>query len=172
MPPTNEQWARGYARQALSDLRAREALVDAKDSRTEKCHRLHFLQMATEKVCKAYVLAAAGEQDSVREIRRSHAYIAGRLPQIARGFYGKLNDNNEISRWELSEIKRLAKEIQTLAPACKGEDLREDNCEYPWEDAQGYVRVPCEYNFPNIDDGERGIVRLINLIREAAKSYS
>jgi hypothetical protein len=167
MPPTNEQWARGYARQALSDLRAREAVEKA-----GKCHRLHFLQMAAEKVCKAYLLAASREQDSVREIRRSHAYIAGPLPQIARHFYGKLNDNNEISRWEMSEIKRLSREIQTLAPACREGDVREDNSEYPWEDGQGNICIPCEYNFPNLDDENRTIIRLINLIRAAAKSYS
>jgi hypothetical protein len=172
VPPTNEQWARGYARQALSDLRAREALVNAKDSKIEKCHRLHFLQMAAEKVCKAYLLAAAREQDSVSNIRRSHAYIAGPLPQIARQFYGKLNDNNAISRWEISEIRRLSREIQTLAPACREGDIREDNSEYPWEGTKGNICVPCEYDFPNIDDRDRGIVRLINLIREAAKAYS
>jgi len=169
MAATNQQWARGYAHQALSDLRARETLVNA---RAEKCHRLHFLQMAAEKVCKAHLLAAARGPDSVREIRRSHAYIAGPLPQIARHFYGKLNDNNEISRWEISEIKRLAREIQLLAPACKEGDVREDNSEYPWEGAKGDICIPCEYSFPNLDDGNRAIIRLINLIRAAAATFS
>lgn len=27
-----------------------------------------------------------------------------------------------------------------------------DNSEYPWQDEQGAVTIPCEYNFPNIDD--------------------
>jgi hypothetical protein len=162
MPPASEQWARGYARQALSDLSAREALVKA-----EKCHRLHFLQMAAEKTCKAHLIAANGHD----HVRRSHAYIAHHLPQIARHFYGKLNDNNEISHWELSEIKRLAREIEMLAPACKGGDVREDNSEYPWEDGRGNICIPCEYSFPNLDDENRTIIRLINLIRAAAKSY-
>lgn len=169
MAATNEQWARGYALQALSDLRAREALADAN---VEKCHRLHFLQMAAEKVCKAHLMAAADGIDRVGEIRKRHAHIAHPLPQIARHFYGKLNDNNEISPWEYSEIKRLAREIQMLAPACKGEDVREDNSEYPWEDGRGNICIPCEYSFPNLDDGNRTIIRLINLIRAAAKSYS
>ncbi len=91
---------------------------------------------------------------------------------IARDYYAKANDSNEISRWEISEIKRLAREIQLLAPACKEGDLREDNSEYPWEDAQGNVSIPCEYTFPKIDDGNRAIIRLIRLIRTAAESYS
>jgi hypothetical protein len=163
MPATNEQWARGYARQALSDLCAREALVNS-----EKCHRLHFLQMAAEKLCKAHLTAANGHD----HVRKSHAYIAHRLPQIARDFYGKLNDNNEIRPWELSEIRRLAREIEVLAPACHEGHLREDNCEYPWEGAKGDVCIPCEYNFPNLDDGSKAIIRLINLIRAAAQSFS
>jgi tRNA nucleotidyltransferase/poly(A) polymerase len=163
MPATGKQWAKGYALQALSDLRAREALVKAN---AEKCHRLHFLQMAAEKACKAHLTIASGH-DSVR---RSHAYIARILPMIARQYYTKLNDNNEISRWEVEAIKRLAREIQVLAPACSEGDLREDNSEYPWADSKGEVCIPCEYSFPNIDDGSRLIVRLIRLIRTAAES--
>jgi hypothetical protein len=165
MPATDGKWARSYAIQALSDLRAREALAQAN---VEKCHRLHFLQMAAEKTCKAHLTRANGHD----KVRRSHAYIARNLPIIARQFYAMINDNNEIARWEISEIKRLAREIEVLAPACDDGDLREDNSEYPWEDGRGEVCTPCEYNFPRIDDGSRGIVRLIRLIRRAAESYS
>jgi hypothetical protein len=103
----DKDWARGYARQALSDLRARDILVSAN---AEKCHRLHFLQMAAEKACKARLIAQNG-------------------------------------------------------------DVREDNSEYPWEGANGEVRIPCEYNFPKINDEEKTIVKLIRLIRIAALSY-
>jgi hypothetical protein len=113
MAATNEDWARGYALQALSDLRAREALVNAN---AEKCHRLHFLQMAAEKTCKAYLTAGSGHD----HVRKSHAYIA-------RDYYAKVNGSNEIGRWEITEIKRLAREIQLLAPACGEGDIREDN---------------------------------------------
>jgi len=44
-------------------------------------------------------------------------------------------------------------EIEVLAPACDEGDLRQDNSEYPWEDAQGAVCIPCQYAFPKIDDG-------------------
>jgi hypothetical protein len=165
MAATNEQWSRGYALQALSDLRARETLVNAN---AEKCHRLHFLQMAAEKTCKAHLTAANGHD----HVRKSHAYIARVLPMIARDYYAKLNDNNQICAWEISEVRRIAREIQVLAPACKEGDAREDNSEYPWEDAKGNICIPCEYSFPNLDDGNRAIIRLIRLIRTAAESYS
>ena len=165
MAATNKQWARGFALQALSDLRARETLVNAN---VEKCHRLHFLQMAAEKACKAYLNAGSGHD----RVKKSHACIERTLPMIARDYYSKLNDNNQIRGWEISEIRRIAHEIQVLAPACNDGDLREDNSEYPWEDARGNICIPCEYSFPNLDDGNRNIIRLIRLIRTASESYS
>ncbi len=158
-------WARGYAKQALSDLDTREILVRGN---AEKCHRLHFLQMAAEKTCKAYLTMANGHAN----VRKTHAYVARNLPIIARQFYSLLNDKNDIARWEISEIKRLAREIEILAPACDHGDVREDNSEYPWQDAKGKVKTPCDYNFPNINDGSRTITRLIRLIRIASASYT
>lgn len=165
MPERDESWARACAKQALSDLDAREALVEAG---SRKCHRLHFLQMASEKVSKAHLTKANGHDN----VRNRHDYVAKHLPTIARIFYAAINDGNELRGWEIQEIRRLAKEIEVLSPACDGGNLREDNSEYPWENGRGGVCTPCEYSFPNIDDGSRAIVRLIRLIREASESYS
>jgi hypothetical protein len=161
----DRQWARSYARQTLSDLRARETLTLAG---AEKCHRLHFLQMAAEKVCKAYLVYANGHEN----VRKTHSVIARHLPSIARQFYSRSNDNNRIRTWEIGEIKRIAREIELLAPACDDGDTRRDNSEYPWQAADDEVLTPCEYSFPNINDDERQIVRLIKLIRAAAESYT
>jgi hypothetical protein len=122
MRSRNEDWARSYAKQALSDLRVREALVRAD---TEKRHRLHFLQMAAEKVCKAYLTKTNGHD----KLRKSHAYVARNLPIIARHFYTEVNDKNQMPQWEISEIRRLAHEIEVLAPACDDGDIRRDNSE-------------------------------------------
>lgn len=165
MNDSDRGWARGYARQALSDLRAREALIR---EGAEKCHRLHFLQMAAEKACKAHLVIENGQDN----VRRSHAYIAKILPIIARHFYALSNTNAKIQRWEIEQIRKVAREIELLAPACDDGDTREDNSEYPWRDASGKIRVPCEYTFPQIDDGSRSIVRLIKLISSAAESYA
>ena len=165
MPATDEDWARAYARQALSDLDVRDELAIAG---AHKCHRLHFLQMAGEKVCKAHLTSANGHEN----VRKTHAYIEKNIPIIARLFYSRANDDNAMAQWEAREIKRIAKEIQVLAPACDDEGARPDNSEYPWQDGRGDVRTPCEYNFPNIDDESRTIIRLIRLIRAASESYA
>jgi len=101
----------------------------------------------------------------------SHAYVARNLPIIARQFYTIINDDNEISRWEISEIRRIAREIEVLAPAGNENDIRKDNSEYPWQNGKGEVQISGEYNFPNIFDKSRTIIRLIRLIRTASKSY-
>jgi hypothetical protein len=124
--------------------------------------------MAAEKACKAHLTIENGHEN----VRKTHAYVACNLPIIARHFYAVINDNNQIARWEISQIRRLAREIELLAPACDDGNLREDNSEYPWRDKKGTLRVPCEYNFPSIDDGNRTITRLIRLIRTASESYS
>jgi hypothetical protein len=166
LPATDQDWAQAYAKQALSDLNARERLAEAG---VHKCHRLHFLQMAAEKVCKAYLTTQNGHEN----VRKSHAYVERNLPIIARSFYAiSTTTNNQITRWEISEIRRISREIQVLAPACDDGGTREDNSEYPWKDGNGSVRTPCEYAFPNLDDGSRAIVRLIRLIRAASESYA
>jgi hypothetical protein len=162
---TDKDWARAYAKQALSDLDVRDQLAIAG---AHKCHRLHSLQMAAEKVCKAHLTPANGHEN----VRKTHAYIEKNLPIIARLFYSSANDDNPMARWETQEIKRLAGEIQVLAPACDAEGARPDNSEYPWRDGHGDVRTPCEYKFPNIGDESRTIIRLIRLIRTAAESYA
>jgi hypothetical protein len=165
MPATDQDWASAYAKQALSDLDAREKLESAG---AHKCHRLHFLQMAAEKLCKAYLTTSNGHN----KVRKTHAYVERNLPLIARNFYRAAN-NGRIPAWEISEIRRIARQVEVLAPACDDGGTRQDNSEYPWEDSQGNVRVPSEYNFPNLDDGptNKAIVKLIRLIRTAADAY-
>jgi hypothetical protein len=160
---TDQDWARAFAKQALCDLDARENLERAN---ARKCHRLLFLQMAAEKVCKAHLTIGNRHEN----VSNTHGYVAKHLPRIAVYFYS--TGGNRLAEWERRAIENLAHEIQVAAPACK-DDNREDNCEYPWEDGQGTVRVPCEYNFPKIDDSIRNkaIVKLIRLIRAASESY-
>lgn len=161
---SDKQWATSYATQALSDLTVHDLLVR---SNAEKCRRLHFLQMATEKTCKAYLTIENGHD----MVRKTHACIKKHLPRIAQQFYST-NSNRNQALYQLSEIKRLSHEIELLAPACDDEDVRRDNSEYPWQDANEKIYTPCEYTFPNIDLGSRAIVGLIRLVRTAAESYS
>lgn len=163
MAPHN--WSRAYARQALSDLQARDVLAN---SQVDRCHRLHFLQMAAEKTCKAHL----SFEDGNRDVKRSHAYVRQVLPIIARNSYSEFHGGAALPAWQLSDIRRLASEIEVLAPACDAGDVRYDNSEYPWLDARGLVQIPCDYKFSRIDDEGRTFVLVIKLLRAAANMYA
>src|ERR1700685_2243805 len=104
MPATDRDWAKAYAKQALSDLDAREKL---ESTGAHKCHRLHFLQMAAEKLCKAYLTTKNGHD----KVRKTHAYVERTLALIARTFYRAVN-NSTIPAWEISEIRKIARQVE------------------------------------------------------------
>ncbi len=44
-------------------------------------------------------------------------------------------------------MRKLAREIELLAPTVRDDGRRPDNCEYPWEDDEGQLRTPAEWPF-------------------------
>ena len=46
-----------------------------------ECHKLHFLQMACEKLCKAHLIQRGTPP---RDLQGSHGYIANPLPVVIR----------------------------------------------------------------------------------------
>jgi hypothetical protein len=77
-------WVQAFARQAKSDLNAREVLL--LESTLPACHSLHFLQMACEKLCKASLIKAGADPE---DLQASHAYIAKHLPIIGGMIRGR-----------------------------------------------------------------------------------
>jgi hypothetical protein len=150
-------WSVAFAKQAISDLDAREVLATGGASR---CHQLHYLQMAAEKVCKAYLYDSGGGA------RESHAVVQKHLAVIARD----LGSDRKLSNNQLKILKKLAAEIDKLAPALKGDGSRPDNVEYPWEDANGDIIAPVDHDFPGIEDWQ--LPRLLKLLRSAASQYA
>jgi len=140
---TLEDWRIAYAKQGRADLLAREQLV--KNTSIPQCQHLHFVQMACEKICKAYL---CGQGSDPGDLRKSHGYISGPLPTIARQVFARTR--NADSLWVLSAIRELARRIELLAPAVDHAGTHPANCEYPWERADGSIAVPAEHNF-NID---------------------
>ncbi len=41
----------------------------------------------------------------------------------------------------------IAREIELLAPSVRRGGQRPDNCEYPWEDAEGFIHAPLSWTF-------------------------
>jgi hypothetical protein len=137
---TAADWRIAFAKQAKADLRAREALEA--DKSIPACQSLHFLQMACEKVCKAYLYGQPGRDPG--ELKRGHAYVAKQLPQIARQQLRR--EAGKVEKWVIAEIARLARRIELLAPAVDDGGASPANCEYPWLDASGRIVVPADHS--------------------------
>lgn len=142
---TRQEWARGYARQAHADFTLFQLLESLSNTnRVEPCHKLHFLQMACEKLVKAHL---CGEGSDPSALQSSHAYVAGTLPIVLRQTAASLSFTGRRAQWVLQHAKQLAHEIELLAPSVKRGGGRPDNCEYPWEDQHGTLHVPVDWTF-------------------------
>ena len=139
---TNAEWSRGYARQADADFKA--FLAFARIASFTVSHKLQFLQMACEKLVKSH-LCIEGTQPT--SLQTSHAFIAGTLPVVLLQTARRLNCTGHLAKWVLRHSRHLAQEIELLAPAVKRGGNRPDNCEYPWEDQSGTLRVPLDWSF-------------------------
>ena len=80
MSPTPDNWGEAYAKQALADFNAWNELQG--NSAIPSCQKLHFLQMACEKLCKAHLCKQPGANP--KDFQTSHAYTAKNLGIILR----------------------------------------------------------------------------------------
>jgi hypothetical protein len=164
---TSQEWSRAFAKQAMADFDAWNALQlkpPAGTTPLPRCQKLHFLQMACEKLAKAHLLKG---RMKVSDLEKSHAYIAKHLPTIVSRQMVLSGDNDRVAQAVGAQCKRIAREIELLSPAVKDAGRREDNCEYPWEKG-GVLHVPAEWHFPNLDLlTEPGGRNILKRIREA-----
>lgn len=136
-------WVRAYARQADADLKAWELYEEYPQAVAAECHKLLFLQMACEKLCKAHLIQLG---TSPEELQGSHGYIANPLPVIMRRQILDMKQNLRGMHGVLTQIRHLANEIEVLNPAVSRGGRRRDNCEYPWE-AGDAVISPLDWGF-------------------------
>ena len=153
-------------RQARSDFAVFEIL---RKNDVEPCHLLHYLQMATEKLGKAYLW------QSGKPLSLTHASfvpfiraLANRsdLERIANdlGFGG----SNGYRSWARGGLI-LANELQKVSPALAHDG---PNCEYPWPHAAP-TECPVGYTFSvweELRNTGRGR-KLMQFIRKAILSF-
>lgn len=99
------------------------------------CDRLHYFQMATEKLSKALLIAGDTELESVMS---SHAAFVKfiRVVGNTRRLQKVLGMSKQQQRARFKGLLPLAHEIEMLAPALAQNGA---NPEYPWQDTTG----PC-----------------------------
>lgn len=135
-------WQHAYAVQAKADFEAYHVLRAAPN--LPQCLALHSLQMACEKLSKAYLCSQKVEP---RFLQASHAYTAKSLPEMFVAQRSRLGQRPpRRSSLILKQVKNLAREIELLAPTVDSQ-RRPDNCEYPWVAAR--ARSWCPPNIPS-----------------------
>lgn len=162
---SSDSWKRAFAKQAVTDFEARDCLLRFKD--LPACHQLHYLQMAFEKVAKAYLIGAGSDPESLQQ---SHAYIAKNVPIIVRDSLTKTPGAK--SPWVIEAVRDLARRIELLAPAVDAGGRVPANCEYPWEAPNGSIVAPAEHNFSLNLLGERAANTMIKIMWERAIELS
>jgi hypothetical protein len=126
-----------FVEQASSDLDAYDALAA---SSLPCCHRLHYLQMWLEKLCKAYLwLPDTGTDD----LRGRHAVVEKVLPRMIGEHWRRIGF---VKRPDISAIRQICRQVDLLHPQIDDNGRRPDNVEYPWKGPSGSV-VPARWNF-------------------------
>ncbi len=141
---TRVDWRTGYLEQAHSDYEMYQRLERAGD--VALCHRLHYLQMATEKLAKGFLTPAGGapyeytHKAFLRLIRD-----ASNMSRVRR----RLGRTGQYAAYRsfLRSVEPLAETIQNLSP--EGDD--HPNPEYPWRDGAGHVQSPLHHTFAGME---------------------
>ncbi len=124
------------------------------------CQLLHYLQMAAEKVCKAYLYSTGVN------VGYTHAVVKKHLPAIVQNY----DPGVRRSPGKIARLKQFAHHVELLAPALEAEGASPDNAEYPWQDRDGSPVFPLDFEFGLLQD-EKQITTLLKIIRTAAEAY-
>jgi len=152
-------WRAAFLLQARSD----HALFDRLSQlEVEPCHLLHYFQMVTEKLAKAWltkpnatVAPAPVHKAFVRMLQ-----VIKSQPQVRR----QLGYKHDASfKCFIDSLLDLASRIENLAPA----GLSQPNPEYPWHDrATDEIRVPATSSFHDFERATNPqMARLDKLVR-------
>lgn len=150
-------WREGFRYQAISDYAMYKRLI--KDSKVERCHSLHFLVMATEKLAK-YFLTPAGHRPKLTHRRFKDFVLQAKIrPELRRACkFGNYPASPEQFRKYCIDLVPAAERIESLTPQGTMDTV---NPEYPWEqrvpdntNRQGFsleVIVPCFHSYKDFD---------------------
>ncbi len=150
-------WSEAFAAQSASDLKAHDLLAR---SALPVSHRLHYLQMWLEKLCKVRVY-----ENNIESLKLRHNVVAKVLPRLIDEHWRR----NEFRRpSNAGDIRELCLEIDRLHPQAD-----QPNVEYPWPGSSGAVEVPAEWRFPlarklHSNAGRLLLKAAIRLTQEAA----
>ena len=142
-----------------------------RDHQKHQCHHLHYLQMATEKLSKAYLFGTRNEPKKTHAVfvKFFQGLLHEKQPKYERiaklfGFHSA----DDFDKWRSANAKWFYA-IQNLAP-----DLANGgpNPEYPWPNDTP-SSTPCEFAFPiwtEVFQTGRGR-QMLKVIRNAIRKF-
>ena len=128
-------WSEAFAEQATSDLFAYEHLAR---SALPVCHRLHYLQMWLEKLCKAHLYS------DDPELRFTHSIVRKILPRLVLEHWRRIHFE---ASGIYQQVQDLCREIDLLHPQVNDGGRRPDNVEYRWVASSGTIEFPAQWQF-------------------------
>ena len=148
-------WQEAFYHQAASDYAMLRRLTA--DREVDDCQRLHYLQMTSEKLAKAFLTPTTGGSP-----RKSHAAFVRLLrhPTFERLLGRTLGWSNVQIKSFTSGIMPLAQQIEDLAPT--GDEER-PNPEYPWRRGNDVI-APVNYNFDNLSARQPKVQKMIKFL--------
>jgi hypothetical protein len=152
-------WKAAFLVQARSEDLIRRRLDDPA---VEPSHRLHYLQMVTEKLAKG-LLATDADSGPPTPVHRAFVRLLQTLKDRS-DIRRRLGFSDRVSfRRFIVSLLSTAEQIENLAPSAPG--FTRPNPEYPWLDpATGQVQAPCDYLFPLLNPRNRKMIQLESLI--------
>jgi len=157
--------------QAKSD---HEAFLLIRGQGIAQCHSLHYLQMVTEKIAKAYFWRSGspppqkhtGFPTFLRFLGQIRAHDRDRISELFT-----FRRYSDLQKWIRAAIP-IAHEIEHLAPALSSDG---PNPEYPWPHA-GPEFAPSKHNFaiwPTLTSGRgRDLMRVIQIAVDRFPDYA
>ena len=150
-------WRSSYLEQAKSDYTMFKSIDQA-----PLCHRLHYLQMTTEKLAKGFLTQPGG----VRYGKTHDAFV--KFMRVAKGRpeFQSAAGFEQSSRFVafVEGLLGTAQEVENLSP--DGGD--HPNPEYPWE-VGGTIYLPTEYPFPGLVLTNPKMIKLIQFVDDCLK---
>lgn len=167
-----QNWRMAFYLQARSDFNVIVHLNNMQH--VEHCHRIHYLQMTTEKMAKAF-LATSNQQPKPRHEAFIEFLRTEKLTQRIRPLV-KIRASSQYRAY-IDSLLSIAERIEQLAP--KGRS-HQPNPEYPWQsripdphNVNRYINsicVPAEYSFPELNMKDIKFIKLLEFI-QACMNY-
>jgi len=152
-------WKSAYARQARADYAMFLSLESAQRVPALRCHALHFLQMATEKLAKAHLTNGREPPPAIHQAFLRFLRDVARVDPNIRAGLGMRNRESHLRY--LKSLEPIARQIEALAPKA---DRKSENPEYPWESG-GAIIAPAEHGFPSLGPDDPRVSKMMAFIR-------